>query len=104
MSNSATTPSVGRILHYIPMPYEALTWLDQKQPLAAQIILTHGDGKVDVVVWDQSGRSHCRKLVDIVPPEGIPPNRGFCRWMPYQVAVARGDQAPVQHAAPATSS
>lgn len=101
MSSSATVPSVGRILHYVPSPNEGgLCWLDQSQPLAAQIILVNRDSTIDVVVWGQDGRSNRRARVEIVPEGATPPNRGYCRWMPYQVAVAKGQLQPAQHADP----
>lgn len=94
----ATTPSVGRILHYIPGRMEHLNWFDVSQPLACQIVQVLTDGNVSIVGHDQSGEKFFRGSVRIVPEGEQPPEHGYCQWMPYQRQVAKGEAEPVRHA------
>lgn len=97
--SSATTPSVGRILHYIPGYGEHLNWEDQSQPLPCQIIKVHRNQMVDVAVTDQEAKIHLRKEIPIINDSNDPvPSHGYCQWMPYQKAVAAGETAAVRHA------
>lgn len=99
MSSSATTPSVGRILHYYPGFGENVCWMDETQPLPCQIVHVNDDGTVDISLTDQAGRFSFRRRVRIASNRSeVSGARGHCQWMPYQVAASKGEQAPVQHA------
>lgn len=100
MSKSATTPSVGRILHYLPASQDfTLNYEDPSQPLTCQILYVRGEKSVDLNVIDQHGQHHFRKAVPILEHAGEHTGeKDACVWMPYQKAVAAGDEKPAQHA------
>lgn len=99
MNKSATTPSVGRILHYLPASQDfTLNVEDHNQPLAAQIVCVLSPTRVNLNVIDHQGQQHFRRSVPII--EHAHEHNGAedaCVWMPYQKAVAAGAETPVQH-------
>lgn len=101
-------PTVGRAVWYRPsrMDYFAMPENEgaEAQPLAATVTYVHSNTLVNLVVFDVNGAPHGKSSVylyqggenDKHPAAGS----GFCEWMPYQKAVAKGDIAPTRHAQP----
>lgn len=99
MSKTATTPSVGRILHYLPAKQDhTLNVDDHTQPLVAQILFVQSPTVVRLNVIDHQGDHHFRRNVPILEDASLHDGQtDACVWMPYQKAVAAGAEAN-QHA------
>jgi hypothetical protein len=106
------TPTVGRILWFIPNEQEERGFrLDPHQPCKADIVYVHQDGTVNARVLTHEGIPclifKCQIVQDGDP---IPPRKEhYLTWMPYQVGQAskslppekpRPAPAPVDTAAP----
>lgn len=91
-------PTVGRVVWY---------WKDGigqikagEQPCAAQVAYVHSDTLINIGYLDHNGHTHNATSVRLVQDEPITGDMQtpFCTWMPYQKAVATGQQAPTLHA------
>lgn len=90
-------PTVGRVMWFWPEIADR-----EDQPLAALVTRVHGDNMVNLAVFNSDGTSGGERSVPIVQ-EASPYAAGdaaYCEWMPYQKAVASGQQAPTLHAQP----
>ena len=90
-------PTVGRVMWYWPEKEDR-----GDQPLCALVTYVWGDNMVNLAVFNPDGSSGGEQSVPIVQ-EGSPHTVGdspYCEWMPYQKAVASGQQAPMLHAQP----
>jgi len=90
-------PTVGRIVHI----WKRSGVHERHQPEAGQICLVHDDPKyVNIGGFNSLGTPFSATSVPLVQ-EGEPaPDGVHATWMPYQVAVAKGEIAPVLHAEP----
>lgn len=86
-------PSVGRVVWYRP---DDSTVRRIEERFAAHVARVHEDGTVNLMVIDPSGIPFARQYVTLVQ-DGQVPSPGQCEWMPYQKAVASGQQAPNLH-------
>ncbi len=91
-------PTVGRVVWY---------WKDGEtqirageQPCAAMVAYVHSDTCINIGYLDHNGNHHNSTSVRLVQDEPITAaiQEPFCTWMPYQKAVASGEQAPTLHA------
>jgi hypothetical protein len=86
-------PTVGRMVHFLA--YQA-----DGKPQAAIVVDVHSDRLVNLTVFDSNGNGRGRANVVLVQEGDVEPKPPFCRWMPYQVQVAKGQIPAVQHAQP----
>jgi len=90
-------PTVGRVVWYWPSG-KAEKELGA-QPLAAQIAFVHDDHCINIGYLDRNGFAYAATSVPLVQEgDEMIPTGPFCEWMPYQKAVASGQQAPTLHA------
>jgi hypothetical protein len=82
-------PTVGRVLWYFPTGEDKINRTIDAQPLAAIIAHVNADGRVNLAIFDSTGRPFHRTSVPLVQDEGEGPSDGdYCRWMPYQLGQA----------------
>jgi hypothetical protein len=100
VNKSATTLAVGRILHYLPAAQDfTLNIEDHHQPMVAQCVLVKSDTVGCFNVIDHHGQHHFRRDVPVLQDiSEHTVTQDACVWMPYQRAVAAGDEKPNQHA------
>lgn len=93
------TPTPGRIVWYRPVP--GAVRYREGEPLAAIIVAVNSDRSVNLAVFSTWGDVHPAKNVVLLQDGDDPPAPGgYCEWMPYQKAVAKGEIAPTPlHAA-----
>ena len=89
------TPTVGRVVHYIPGENDDhMAKGGGDQPLAAIVTHVWNDRMVNLVIFDANGVPYPKTSVTLVQPEDIEqPEAGFCQWMPYQVGQAEKSEA-----------
>lgn len=90
-------PTIGRVMWYWPEVDDR-----GEQPLCALVTYVHDDNMVNLAVFNPDGSSGGAIRVPIVQ-EGSPHTVGespYVEWMPYQKAVASGQQVPAVHAQP----
>ncbi len=92
-------PTVGRIVHYHPDPFDNIApGIPGGAPLAAIIATVWSDTCVNLAVFDANGVSCSRTSVLLWQEGNARPSNSFCEWMPYQKQVAAGEIPPVLHA------
>lgn len=83
------TPTVGRVLHYWPVPGAGRSFVTGgEQPLACMITHVHSDDCVNLVVFDATGMPYPRQHVTLRQPEQSVVAGPYCEWMQYQVGQA----------------
>lgn len=100
------TPTNGRIVWYTPYKNELLSPYGMGAqrdkdgniiPLAAMVVAVHGPRMVNLIVFDANGHffpvSSRTLLQDNDPVEAVPPEGGYCEWMPYQKGQAAKTEA-----------
>lgn len=87
-------PEPGRHVHYIPAGLDDFDMaMADGQPMAAIIACVHGDRRVNLAVFDASGKHWERVSVLLVQPEDANPADGpYCRWMPYTISSEKKRQ------------
>jgi hypothetical protein len=92
------TPTKGRIvlIHGRPGLPKSL------QPEVGLVTKVHPDSThINVVAFSEQGQMHVHHSIPMVQDDDDPPETGlYAQWMPYQMAVSRGEIAPVVHASP----
>ena len=95
-------PAIGRVVYFRPGNGARFRMRirDQAQPCRADIVYVWNDRNIAVNVDDHEGQRHYFSPVVLIqdgekPPEGL----SYCEWMPYQIAVAKGQIQPTLHAA-----
>lgn len=93
-------PTVGRQVWFYPSKgdVDVERW-DAGQPCAATIVFVHSDTVVNLLVLDHVGRAHMKSYVTLLQGDAVGGEVEYAAWMPYQKAVASGQQAPTVHAA-----
>jgi hypothetical protein len=97
-------PTVGRVVHYFPSPWDyrdGQMVKHDEQPFAAHIAYVHSDTMVNLAMFDHNGRPFHRTSVEI----NVPGARA--QWMDYQKGqAAKADklQAELDKAAGAQGS
>src|ERR1700756_409916 len=98
------TPTVGRVVWYHRGARSGFAGRHyEDQPLAALVAYVNADGTVNLMVADAHGTPFGVSNVPLVQEGEESPGTdgaGFAEWMPYQLAVARGEIPPVLHAQP----
>lgn len=79
------TPTVGRIVHYIPTDGEFHE--GPIEPHAAVVVKVNADDNVNLAIFDQGGSVHAKQNVSLVQ-DGDLGGPGSCQWMPYQIGQA----------------
>lgn len=87
------TPTVGRVLHFVPtadyMAGRKLAFGNPAQPLAAVIAYVHSDTMVNLTVWDQNGEQFSVCSVPLVQEDSdVIVGSFYAQWMPYQKGQA----------------
>jgi hypothetical protein len=96
-------PTIGRVVWYRPSPKDcAQMSLISDQPLKADVVYVHGNGLVNLRIIDHLGAPHARQSIPLRQDGDPEPTYdgkpvGYCEWMPYQKAVAKGEIAPTLH-------
>ena len=70
---------------------------EQAEP--ALVCYVHGDRMINVGGFDQNGAPFSATSIPLMQDDDVPGNQNYyAEWMPYQKAVAAGQQAPTLHA------
>ena len=73
------------------------------QPEPALVCYVHNDRLINVGGFDANGQPFARTSVQLLQDDDAAPANivtgAYAEWMPYQKAVAAGEQPAVQHAA-----
>lgn len=93
-------PTPARMIYYRPGAGDEAMKVIDGEPLAAIVCGVLPNGRVNLAVFDASGMLHRRTDVQLVQEGDVfEVGKAHCHWMPYQLAVARGDVAPPVHVA-----
>ena len=94
-------PTIGRVVLFHPAGAEP-----NAQPWPALICHVYSDTSINVGGFDKRGRPFGETEVELVQDSGhgVPSEKSWCEWMPYQKAVAEGKLAPTLHAEPEKAS
>lgn len=90
-------PTPGRVVWYHPKEAEP-GYNATPVPLAATVAYAHSDTCVNLAIIDREGNPFQRTSVLLWQGEGARPPLPYAEWMPYQKAVASGQQPPTLHA------
>ncbi len=92
--NRMITPTVGRVVHYMP---ELTHTQRSKAPFVALIAYVHSNIMVNLAVFDSEGRPFSRGVIEVllVQPENPTPQTGqaYCEWAPYQKTKSFGSES-----------
>lgn len=100
MTTAAITPTIGRKLWYYPSEHDLSGNFGMRcgpgQPLDATVIGVWTARCVNLNVVDLKGRSFFVESARLVQPDEKGPSEnitghGYATWMPYQIAVNKGD-------------
>ena len=83
-------PTIGRVVWYRPCEDAGAIW-------AALVTYVWSDTVVNLAVFDHNGCCQSRRSVSLHQDANSPAPAGSCEWMPYQKAVASGQQQPNLH-------
>lgn len=98
---SKIDPTVGRVVLFHPPSNSTKAGFEPNAICAAQIAKVLPDGRLNLGVLDGNGAHHSMTEVPLIQEGEPPPENGyFAEWMAYQKSVAKGETAPVLHAAP----
>jgi len=103
-----TAPTVARKIYYYPdqSPLDrAIQQIDPAQPINSTVLYVHPTDPdvpslVNLHLVDHSGIIHFRSAVPLIEGDGKIPNKGYAKWMPYQVT----QHAKNETAAPAADA
>lgn len=97
------TPTIGRqVWYWQHQPSDVFE--RNPQPQAATVCFVHSDRMVNLQVIGHSGVARAQSSVPLRQPEDETPLSHYCEWMPYQKAVASGQQEPTRHEQPALAT
>jgi hypothetical protein len=85
------TPTVGRVVWYVPGKWATDTMLARKdgQPLAGHVAYVWNERMVNLMIIDHEGCASSRTLVALLQDDDVPPaDGGYAQWMPYQKGQA----------------
>lgn len=87
-------PTPGRVVWYRPGDEDTVGAAGEI--LAALVAKVLPEGRVNLLVVDEVGRSHSRQNVILRQEEDEPPkdNKSYCEWMPYQISQAKKHAEP----------
>jgi len=96
------TPTVARMVHFHPQSNSIRSDFTPTALCAAIVCFVHDDNKtLNLSVYDKTGRQHAVLDVPLIQDDETPPADGYyASWMPYQVAVSKGEIPAVLHADP----
>jgi hypothetical protein len=86
-------PTVGRVVHYYPHGKHPA---NGDQPMAAIVACVWSDTCVNLAIFDRNGcpiQQPPTSVLLVQDGNPMPGGGHFCCWMPYQVAVAKAQQA-----------
>lgn len=87
-----TKPTVGRKAYFEP-PLNGIFVVNGPEPLDATVVAVHGNGLVNLVVFDAIGNMHTpRNIPFLQDGEKITNDysiSGYAYWMPYQIKQAK---------------
>lgn len=88
------TPTVGRIVLFVPNEVDIMARLDKDQPCAARVAYVWNDRLVNLEVVDHNGLTHVRPSARLLQDDDVPfEGEAYAQWMPYQRAEAAADKA-----------
>lgn len=92
-------PTIGRVIWFTPSS-SLMPGVDHRdQHLQGNIVYVHSDTHINVGGFDARGAPYAAINVPLIQEGEARPEGGhFAEWMPYQKAVASGQQQPVVHA------
>lgn len=88
-------PTIGRQVWFWQFGHTT----EGEQPQAATVCYVFSDRMVNLQVIDHNGIARAMTSVPLRQSEDEAPVGSYCEWMPYQKAVASGQQEPTRHAA-----
>ena len=91
------TPSIGRVVWYVPPHAPEGEPANDPQPHAALVTYVWSDRMVNLAAFMPNGASYGLTSVTLVQEgDAIPVLGGYAEWMPYQVGQAKkhADPAP----------
>lgn len=86
-------PTVGRVVWVI----RPRNTNDIEQPEVGLITYVWGDGLINVAGFDHNGAQFAITSLPLLQDDEPKPPGNFACWMPYQKAVASGQQPPTLH-------
>ena len=95
-------PTIGRQVWFFPaMGDPDIEHWDVLQACAATVVYVHTDRLINVVVMDHAGNIVSKRSIALLQDDDVPVKGcQYAMWMPYQKAVAGGQQAATLHANP----
>lgn len=95
MERKVIAPTVGRVVWFRHNGVcRHMNILDPEQPMKADVVFVHPDGKVNLTVFDHRSNQHdIQNLTLVQEGDDKPADEPYCEWMPYQIGQAKKEDA-----------